>query len=93
MLAMNLNEWSKLTVEERKAWLKDQSPRRLTELLVMINDMLKEADQLDAELSLLIDPSLEVIQARDFTYNTLRDVEYNLVHELRDRQALVERVA
>lgn len=86
---MNLREWSTLTVEERKTWLETQSPRKLTELLATLNEMLIEADEMDAQIATIGEPSIDIINARDFTYNTLRDAENYIVIELHNRQHIV----
>jgi len=72
---MNLQEWSNLTTEQRKAWLEQQSPQNLTALLVILGEMLEESATVDIQLTKLIDPSADIKNARDFTYNTLRDFE------------------
>lgn len=94
MQQMNLREWSTLTIDQRKAWLNQQTPRSLSALLVMLGEMLTNADDLDAELALLEEPSDHVINARNFTYNTLRDVETHVANELHNRMhktTLIER--
>lgn len=88
---MNLREWSNLTTDQRQQWLGLQSPRSLTELLVMIAEMLDQTTEMDSELSMLIDPDESVTNARNFTVNTLRNVEYHLTKEIRDRQILLEK--
>ena len=86
MTEMNLAEWGKLTVDERKQWLKDQSPKRLSELLVIIADILNQTDQFSKnELSSLGELSSDIIMARDNTYTALRDIEQNIGLELRER--------
>lgn len=90
MEQINLRGWSNLTIEERKAWLENQSPKSLVNLLVMIGEMLKQADDMDAELSQLIEPNDTVLDARNFTYNTLRDVERHITYAIRDRNILIE---
>jgi len=90
-MEMTLSEWSKLSNAERKAWLQSQTPRKLTELLGMLEEMLMSADDMDGQLALLIEPDAVVTNARNFTYNTLRDVEKNVVNELLDRQPLLSR--
>lgn len=90
MEQMNLRDWSNLSVEQRKEWLDGQSDKMLIQLLVMIGEMLKQADEMDAELRMLIDPDEAVLNARHFTHNTLRDVEVHLTHAIKDRHILAE---
>jgi hypothetical protein len=90
-MEMTLSKWSSLSLDERKAWLEDQSPRKLTELLGMLEEMLMSADDMDGQLALLIEPSEVVTNARNYTVNTLRDVEKHIVNELLGRQPLLAR--
>lgn len=89
---MNLREWSSLSATDRQEWLDTKSPRDLKALLVMIGEMLMQADDMDAELAHLTEPSEDVISARNFTYHTLRDVEQHLaVAILNKREDIYER--
>jgi len=90
MEQMNLRDWSNLSVEQRKTWLNAQTPKSLVNLLVMIGEMLNQADEMDAELRMLIEPDQSVLDARNFTHSTLRDVETHVTHAIRDRNILME---
>jgi hypothetical protein len=91
MLNMNLREWSNLSVSDRQTWLNTKSKRDLTALLGMIGEMLMQADDMDAELAALTEPSEDVINARNFTYHTLRDVEQHVaIAILNKREQLFE---
>jgi hypothetical protein len=85
MILMNLREWNTLTAEQRKAWMDSQSSRSLLELFIMIAEMLDQASEMDAELRTL-EPNEDVNNARDFTVNTLRDVERHLTDTIRQKQ-------
>lgn len=88
MLTMNLREWSTLTIDQRNTWIDEQSSRKLTEILGALGEMLIEADTMDSQLAMLTEPSQEILNARNFTYNTLRDAEHFIVAALNNRKSL-----
>lgn len=74
MVLMNLREWDTLTVEQRKQWIKEQSPKSLTDLLVMIREVIDQTTAMEKELDTL-DPVDTITIARTFTRDTLRDIQ------------------
>lgn len=93
MEQINLRDWNNLTISERKKWLESQSPKSLIELLGMIGEMLEEVENMDAQLAILSNPSADVTDARNFTYNTLRDIENNVIVELCSRENVTLKLA
>lgn len=86
MLTMSLSEWSKLTVDQRKEWLHQQEPRKLTAILDAINIMLNETKQLNAQLSTV---DLPIVNGQVDTYSLLQDMSHAVTNELQYK--LVER--
>lgn len=89
MQLMNLKEWSTLDDEGKKNWLALQNHNSLMALLGMINEMLMNADELDAMLAMIEEPTEDVLNARNFTYNTLRDVETHIVRAIQLKEQTV----
>jgi hypothetical protein len=92
MDAMNLREWKRLEPAQRKEWMSSRSPKDLVNLLIMIGEMLEHAAEMDVELSMLIEPSSDVTDARDSTYNALRSVERYVTHTIRERNIDIRKV-
>lgn len=81
MVLMTLREWDKLTIIQRKAWLKEQSPASLRELLSMILEIIEQTDRMNQELDML-EPCDSITNARIFTNTTLRNIQTALIETI-----------
>lgn len=86
MQLMNLSEWSKMDVAGKNDWLNAQARMDLEHILAILGELLEHADDLDAQIAML-PPSEDINTAREFTYNTLRDMEKCIVIALVNKEA------